>query len=151
MSHEEIMIVSKAHFDQVVLTAHNSSLKNDVGAVFVKEPSQGGFYHLCASLGHLLISIREKNSWRLESHQPALDAVRDQLRALQAAYGFDAGQIARALDMAAANLDFCVDAAPAEDAPSEMVISEGQRALMELQGKLRRPEDELRQYLLSAF
>ena len=69
MSHEEIMIVSKAHFDQVVLTNHNSSLKNDVGAVFVQERAQGGFYHLCASLGELLISYRAKNNRRQENQQ----------------------------------------------------------------------------------
>ena len=151
MSHEEIMIVSKAHFDQVVLTNHNSSLKNDVGAVFVQERAQGGFYHLCASLGELLISFRAKNNWRPVNHQEALAAVREQLRGLQDTYGFNAEQMAQVLDIAAVNLDFCVDAAPAEDASSEMMISESQRALMELQGKLRRPEDELRKYLLSAI
>lgn len=151
MSYEEICIVSQAHFNQVVLTGHNSSLKNEVGACFVNEPSQGGFYHLCASLGHLLLSFMEQKTWRLERHQQALDMVQQQLKQMQAAYAFDAGQMAQVLDMAAVNLDFCVDAAPAEDAQSEMVISESQRALIELQGKLRKPGDDLRAFLLSAF
>ena len=149
MSHEEVHIVSPAHFAQVVLTKHNSSLRNEVGQVFVEDPSQEGFYKLCQSLGHLLASFLRQGNWRTEVHSEALSEVCQVLNDVQAAQGFDAKQMAKLLDMAAANLDFCVDVVPIEDDASEVVLSNGQRALMELQGKLRNPSDGLRQYLLA--
>lgn len=149
MSQQGILIVSQAHFNQVVLRSTNSSLKNDVGAIFVNDPANDGFYRLCVSLGHLLRSLLADKSWRPERNAEALTGVVNVLQEIKAVQQFDQDQLERLLTMAAANLDFCVDVDLSDEPHSEMVITDGQRALLELQGKLRKPDDDLRQYLLA--
>lgn len=151
MSEEGILIVSQAHFDQVVLRSTNSSLKNEVGAIFVNDPANDGFYRLCVSLGHLLKSLAANQSWRPERHAEALHDVAAVLGEIKTAQGFDRAQLEQLLTMAAANLDFCVDVQAPEDAPSEMALSAGQQMLLELQGRLRKSDDALRQAILVNF
>ena len=151
MSQEEVLMVSQAHFDQVVLRSSNSSLKNAVGAVFVQDPANGDFYRLCVGLGQLLKSLLAQQSWRPERHTAALAEITAILKDIQVKHHFDDGQIGQLLTLAAANLDFCVDVQPSDEPQSEMVISAGQQMLLELQGRLRKSDDALRQMILSAF
>ena len=148
MTSDGILLVSKAHFNQVVLRKSNSSLNNAVGAVFVADPEDGGFYELCASLGRLLMSLVAHN-WHLEEAQAAMDDAASILQQVKERHRFTAEETEQLLGLAAVNLDFCVDVDLSGEPHSEMVITDGQRALMELQGKLRQRGDALREALLA--
>lgn len=151
MSNEGIIIVNKSHFDRVVLRNSNSSMKNEVGAVFVENHDNAGFYQTCTSLGHLLMSLLANKKWNVEQNQAALAEVIKTMKQVQLENHFDQQQMELLMNMAASHLDFCVDVDLSDAPHSELIITDYQRALMELQGKLRKPTDELRQYIMAGL